>query len=73
LANSVSNFGKKFLERFHTLVGGGTPPLTPVLRRQNSWISEFGQPGLPSEFQDRQGYTEKHCLDKPKRKKNKRE
>jgi hypothetical protein len=24
-----------------------------------------GQPGLQSEFQDRQGYTEKPCLKKP--------
>jgi hypothetical protein len=27
------------------------------------------QPGLQSEFQDRQGYTEKHCLEKPKKQK----
>jgi hypothetical protein len=35
-------------------------------------ISEFlvqGQPGLQSEFQDSQGYTEKPCLEKPKKKK----
>ena len=33
-----------------------------------------GQPALHSEFQDSQGYTEKHCLEKPtnqpKKKKN---
>jgi hypothetical protein len=28
-----------------------------------------GQPGLQSEFQDSQGYTEKPCLKKPKKKK----
>jgi hypothetical protein len=27
-----------------------------------------GQPGLQSEFQDSQGYTEKPCLEKPKTK-----
>jgi hypothetical protein len=27
-----------------------------------------GQPGLQSEFQDSQGYTEKPCLEKPKNK-----
>jgi hypothetical protein len=26
------------------------------------WV--WGQPGLQSEFQDSQGYTEKHCLGK---------
>ena len=33
-------------------------------------ISEFSQPGLQSEFQDIQGYTEKPCLEK-KTKQNK--
>ena len=28
-----------------------------------------GQPGLQSEFQESQGYTEKTCLEKPKKKK----
>jgi hypothetical protein len=28
--------------------------------------AEAGQPGLQSEFQDSQGYTEKPCLKKPK-------
>jgi hypothetical protein len=31
------------------------------------WVQ--GQPGLQSEFQDSQGYTEKPCLEKPKKKK----
>jgi hypothetical protein len=36
-------------------------------------ISEFrGQPGLQSEFQDSQGYTEKPCLGKKKKKKKKK-
>jgi hypothetical protein len=30
------------------------------------------QPGLQSEFQDSQGYTEKPCLEKPKKKKKKK-
>jgi hypothetical protein len=32
-----------------------------------------GQPGLQSEFQDSQGYTEKSCLGKKKKKKKKKE
>ena len=38
-------------------------PLIPVLGRQRQvdfWVQ--GQPGLQSEFQDSQGYTEKPCL-----------
>jgi hypothetical protein len=35
--------------------------------------AEFaGQPGLQSEFQDSQGYTEKPCFEKPKEKKKKK-
>jgi hypothetical protein len=40
-------------------------PLIPVLGRQRQadfWVR--GQPGLQSEFQDSQGYTEKPCLQK---------
>jgi hypothetical protein len=40
-------------------------PLTPALGRQRQvdfWVR--GQPGLQSEFQDSQGYTEKPCLEK---------
>jgi hypothetical protein len=39
----------------------------------SNWKAEAvrGQPGLPSEFQDSQGYTEKPCLEKTKRKKKK--
>jgi hypothetical protein len=40
-------------------------PLIPALGRQRQvdfWVG--GQPGLLSEFQDSQGYTEKPCLEK---------
>jgi hypothetical protein len=42
-------------------------PLIPALGRQRQvdlWV--WGQPGLQSEFQDSQGYTEKLCLKKKK-------
>jgi hypothetical protein len=45
------------------------PPLIPALGRQRQadfWVR--GQPGLQSEFQDSQGYTEKPCLEKQKTK-----
>jgi hypothetical protein len=48
-------------------------PLIPALGRQKQadfWVG--GQPGLQSEFQDSQGYTEKLCLKKPKKKKKKK-
>jgi hypothetical protein len=48
-------------------------PLIPALGRQrqaNFWVR--GQPGLQSEFQDSQGYTEKPCLEKTKKKKKKK-
>jgi hypothetical protein len=44
-------------------------PLVPALGRQRQadfWVR--GQPGVQSEFQDSQGYTEKSCLEKPKKK-----
>jgi hypothetical protein len=47
-------------------------PLIPALGRQRQvefWVG--GQPGLQSEFQDSQGYTEKFCLEKTKTKTNK--
>jgi hypothetical protein len=41
----------------------------------STWEAEAGgfrgQPGLQSELQDSQGYTEKPCLEKPKKKKKK--
>jgi hypothetical protein len=48
------------------------PPLIPALGRQRQ--ADFGvrsQPGLQSEFQDSQGYTEKPSLEKPKNKQTK--
>jgi hypothetical protein len=48
-------------------------PLIPALGRQRQadfWVR--GQPGLQSEFQDSQDYTEKPCLEKPKKKKKKK-
>ena len=45
-------------------------PLIPALGRQRQadfWVR--GQPGLQSEFQDSQGYTEKSCLKKKKERK----
>ena len=48
-------------------------PLIPVLGRQRQvdfWVR--GQPGLQSEFQYSQGYTEKPCLKKEKKKEKKR-
>ena len=46
-------------------------PLIPALGRQRQ--ANFlvpGQPGLQSEFQDNQCYTEKPCLKKPKKQNN---
>jgi hypothetical protein len=43
-------------------------PLIPALGRQRQvdfWV--WGQPGLQSELQDSQGYTEKPCLEKTKK------
>ena len=42
-------------------------PLIPALggqRQVDFWVRD--QPGLQSEFQDNEGYTEKPCLEKPK-------
>jgi hypothetical protein len=47
-------------------------PLILALRRHRQadfWVR--GQPGLQSEFQDNQGYTEKSCLKKQKQNKTK--
>ena len=47
-------------------------PLIPALGRQRQadfWVR--GQPGLQSEFQDSQGYTEKPCLENIQKNKNK--
>ena len=45
-------------------------PLIPALGRQSQadfWVR--GQPGLQSEFEDSQGYTEKPCLEKKQQQK----
>ena len=43
-------------------------PLISALRRQRQVNFRVqGQPGLQSEFQNSQGYTEKPCLEKPKK------
>jgi hypothetical protein len=44
-------------------------PSTREAEQADFWVR--GQPGLQSEFQDSQGYTEKPCLEKPKKKKKK--
>ena len=41
-------------------------PSTWKAEAEDFWVQ--GQPGLQSEFQDSQGYTEKPCLEKPKKK-----
>jgi hypothetical protein len=41
-----------------------------AFRQADFWLR--GQPGLQSEFQDSQGYTEKPCLEKPKTKNQKK-
>jgi hypothetical protein len=44
-------------------------PWIPALGRQRQADFWVGQPGLQSEFQDSQGYTERPCLEKQNRKK----
>jgi hypothetical protein len=51
-------------------------PSTREAEAADFWV--WGQTGLQSEFQDTQGYIEKHCLKKqktkkPKKKKNEKE
>jgi hypothetical protein len=41
------------------------------IEQADFWVP--GQPGLQSEFQDSQGYTEKPCLKKQKTKQNKKQ
>jgi hypothetical protein len=46
--------------------------LIPAFKRQRQLnFGVQGQPGLQSEFQDSQGYTEKPCLKKQKKTKTK--
>jgi hypothetical protein len=51
----------------------GVVLLIPALRRQRQvdfWV--WGQPGLQSEFQNSQAYTEKPCLEKNQKKTRKK-
>jgi hypothetical protein len=60
---------KHVLKNTSTVRAWWCMPLIPALERQ--WQADFwvpGQPGLQSEFQDSQGYTEKLCLEKIKNK-----
>jgi hypothetical protein len=50
----------------------GTPLIPALGRQRQADFLVLGQPGLQIEFQDSQGYTEKPCLEKPKKKKEKR-
>jgi hypothetical protein len=54
-------------------LGWWCTPLIPALGRQRQvdfWVR--GQPGIQSEFQDSQGYTEKPCFKKAKEQQNKK-
>jgi hypothetical protein len=42
-------------------------PLIPALRGRGRWISEFEASLVYREFQDSQGYTEKPCLERKKK------
>jgi hypothetical protein len=46
----------------------GTPIILALGRQRQVNFLVRGQPGLQSEFQDSQGYTEKFCLEKNKNK-----
>jgi hypothetical protein len=67
--NEKGHLGRQLGSAFKKFVraGRGGIPLIPALGRQRQ--ADFGvrgQPGLQSEFQDSQDYTEKSCLEKPK-------
>jgi hypothetical protein len=47
--------------------------LIPALGRLLQSELVRGQPGLQCEFQDSQGYTKKHCIQKKKREERERE
>ena len=49
----------------------GTPLIPALGRQRQADFLVLGQPGLQSEFQDSLSYTEKPCLEKPKKKKRK--
>jgi hypothetical protein len=63
----------KALRNTSTAGWGWCTPLIPALGRQRQadfWV--WSQPGLQSEFQDSQDYTEKPCLRKTKKKQKKK-
>jgi hypothetical protein len=69
LPSLISPFSVFHLETFHIhyelCLAWWHTPLIPALRRQRQadfWVQ--GQPGLQSEFQNSQGYTEKPYLEK---------
>jgi hypothetical protein len=67
-------YSLQFLLREKRITAGHGGYLIPTLGRQRQadfWVR--GQPGLQSEFQDSQGYTEKPRLEKPKKEKKKKE
>jgi hypothetical protein len=61
---TVNIIFKKWVKKKRELGSGGThTPVIPALGRQRrADFSVRGQPGLQSEFQDSQGYTEKPGL-----------
>jgi hypothetical protein len=64
--------GRKMIRQWWHSRAWWRMPLIPALGRQKQadfWV--WGQPGLQSEFQDSQDYTEKPCLGKEKKQKNK--
>jgi hypothetical protein len=69
--NSKLQWTYELIKDAHT-AGRGRTPIISALQRQRQRQADFwvqGQPGLQSEFQDSQGYTEKACLDAPPPKK----
>jgi hypothetical protein len=69
--DSNKTWGKSPYKNMRSSRAWWRTPLIPALRRQRQadfWVQ--GQPGLQSEFQDNQGYTEKPCLEKTKTKQN---
>jgi hypothetical protein len=66
LTSKISMKGLSFI--FYTFKNCDTAGRALERQRQaDFWVR--GQPGLQSEFQDSQGYTEKPCLENPKKKK----
>jgi hypothetical protein len=59
-------------ERRRELVQHTPHPQLRIFLLEAGGLLSPGQPGLQSEFQDSQGYTEKPCLEKPQKKKKKK-